>query len=132
RTMTESSIDVAEDLMPLPYGQQTKILEANLVELGKTHDSIVAAKYRVSVNTVYTVRKAHGITSNRQRNAWTDEEVALLGKFSDAAVAKMTGRNRPGVRAERLNRRIPGIDPRDAPRLHKEAGAVSKTQSAIV
>ncbi|WP_312409625.1 hypothetical protein [Comamonas sp.] len=89
--------------MPLPYGQQTKVLEANLDGFGKAHDSIVAAKYRVSVNTVYTVRKAHGIPSNRQRNAWTDEEVALLGKFSDAAVAKMTCRNRPGVRAERLN-----------------------------
>jgi hypothetical protein len=127
--MTESSTDAAEDLMPLSYGQQTKILEANLDELGKTHDSIVAAKYRVSVNTVYAVRKAHGIPSNRKRNAWTDEEVALLGKFSDAAVAKMTGRNRPGVRAERLNRRIPGIDPHDALRLHKVSTASAEAST---
>lgn len=127
--MTESSTEAAEDLMPLRYGQQKKILESNLDELGKTHDSIVAAKYRVSVNTVYAVRKAHGIPSNRKRNAWTDEEVALLGKFSDAAVAKMTGRNRPGVRAERLNRRISGIDPRDAPWLHKESTACAEAST---
>lgn len=96
-------------------------LEGHLEELGQAPDSEIAARYGVTMHSVAKERQRHGIPSNRSRNAWTKEEVALLGKFSDAAVAKMTGRNRAGVKMERHNRRIPGIDPRGALRLHKEA-----------
>jgi len=106
--------------------QRVNPLEDHLEELGQVPDSEIAARYGVNIHSVAKERQKHGIPSNRSRNAWTVEEVALLGKYSDATVAKMTGRNRAGVKMERHNRRIPGIDPRDAPRLHNEASAIAE------
>lgn len=56
-----------------------------------------------------------------KRRAWRPEELELLGKFSDPEVARRTGRTRSGVKMERMNRRIPGIDPLEAGRQYRQA-----------
>lgn len=97
------------------------LLDDYLPQLGTKSDAKIAAEYGVHMSTVANARKRYGIPSNTQRRAWKEEELKLLGRYSDAAVARMTGRNRAGVKMERANRRIPGIDPRDALRLYQEA-----------
>lgn len=109
--------------------KRVSVLAGYLPALGTKSDAKIAAEYGVHMSTVANVRKRHGIPSNTQRRAWKEDELKLLGKYSDAAVARMTGRTRSGVKMERMNRRIPGIDPAEAGRLHREANAVIKAWS---
>lgn len=97
--------------------------DGHLAELGTKPDSQVAKQHGVDVSTVAKVRYEHGIpaSTSAKRRPWQPEELELLGKFSDAEVARRTGRTRSGVAMKRMNRRIPGIDPREAVRQYQQA-----------
>lgn len=95
--------------------------EGNLDKLGTQSDSQIAKQLGVGLHAVQKVRKAHGILAHTKRHPWRPEEIALLGKLSDAEVARRTGRTKSGVAVERTNRRIRGIDPRLAPTLNRLA-----------
>jgi hypothetical protein len=92
-----------------------------LAQLGQVADSVIAREAGVHLSTIAKLRKKYGIKATKQRRPWLPEEVALLGKLSDAEVARRTGRNKAGVTLERTNRRIRGIDPKLASTLNRLA-----------
>ncbi|MEG1767266.1 MAG: hypothetical protein RR311_02275 [Comamonas sp.] len=91
-----------------------------LAELGTKPDSQIASLYGVGITTVAMLRKMHGIPASTKRRAWQPQELEMLGKFSDSEVARRIGRTRSAVAIERRDRRIAGIDPRDATRLYNQ------------
>lgn len=105
----------------IPAARVSPWFDGHLAELGTKPDSQIAKQHGVSIATVAKLRQAHGIPPNTKRRAWRPEELELLGKFSDAEVARRTGRTKSGVSMERMNRRIRGIDPREAVRQYRQA-----------
>lgn len=102
----------------IPPAKAPRWFDGLVTGLGTQPDSRIAQQYSVSISTVAKLRKARDIPSDTKRRAWRPEELEMLGKFSDAEVARRTGRTRSAVKLERMNRRILGIDPREAVRLH--------------
>lgn len=93
-------------------------------ELGTKSDTKIAQELGVSTRSVARVREANGIPASNKRRSWNEEELELLGQYSDAAVAKLTGRSVCSVHVERTSRKIPGFAPGDAARLRQVANKV--------
>lgn len=108
RQLTKKKRDIPEWCAPI------------INKLGAQVDSKIAKEVGVHCSTVAKLRKRLKVPAKQQQGrAWLPEEVAMLGKFSDAEVARRTGRNKSGVKMERTNRRIPGVDPAEAGRQYR-------------
>lgn len=97
---------------PLPSrsirGGTSQWTDELIAELGSKPDSQIAKERGVHLATIARLRKKHGIPASTKQRPWLPEELALLGKYSDAEVGRMTGRTKASAKMERMNRRIPG------------------------
>jgi hypothetical protein len=121
--MEQKTQEVPKKEVKLARSEKNDLTSGLLAQLGQVADTVIAREAGVHLSTIAKLRKKYGIKATKQRRLWLPEEVALLGKLSDAEVARRTGRNKAGVTLERTNRRIRGIDPKLAPKLNRLAKA---------
>ncbi|WP_244387321.1 hypothetical protein [Delftia lacustris] len=119
--MEQKTQEVPKEEVKRVRTEKNDLSSGLLAQLGQVADSVIAREAGVHLSTIAKLRKKYGIKATKQRRPWLPEEVALLGKLSDAEVARRTGRNKAGVTLERTNRRIRGIDPKLAPTLNRLA-----------
>jgi len=131
-------VRAARQFRGIPVHRAERWVESVAHQLGVIIDADIAAAVGVLPEAVANARRKRGIPParqykgenfssspprSRQRKPWAPEEISLLGKISDAEVARRTGRTKSGVTMERHNRRITGIDPAKATQLYKQARA---------
>jgi hypothetical protein len=74
-------------------------------------DEVLARQTGRTVDAVRCQRTMRGIPKSTGW-AWTDAQLALLGKVSDAELAAQTGRTVGAVRCQRTGRGIPSAQDR--------------------
>jgi hypothetical protein len=85
---------------------------AQLKQLGKTPDSVLARRTGRTVKAVVAMRQRRRIRLTTPPRPWTARETALLGRFNDAELGRRLRRPQWNVRRQRLTLRIAPFRPR--------------------
>lgn len=85
---------------------------AALKALGRVADDVLASRLGLSVSTVQAKRQKLGIRFMVKR-PWTPEEIEVLLQFSNAEVARQTGRTAVAVKQQRMFLRKRGLIPQN-------------------
>src|SRR5437867_3412640 len=95
-------------------GRRRKVrpwLAAEVKQLGKVPDSVLARKTGRTLRDLKEQREARRIALPTAPRRWTAREIRLLGKMSDAEVARGLRRPVHHVRRQRISLRIPILKP---------------------
>jgi len=90
------------------YERWTK---AELKQLGKTPDSILACRLGRTIQEVVDERKARRIKLETPTRRWTAREIRMLGRYFDAELARRLRRPVHHVRLQRVALHIPALRP---------------------
>src|SRR6266850_2122765 len=96
-------------------------LLAELKQLGKVPDSVLARRHRRSIKEVVAMRESRRIGLPTGPRRWTAREIRLLGRMNDYEVARRLRRSMHRVRYQRRALKIPPFRPRPKFRYWKPA-----------
>ena len=80
----------------MPAKKTTPWTLAELKQLGRTPDSVLARRTGRTIKEVVAERERRRIGLRTPRRRWTAREINLLGNLSDMEVARRLGRDRRG------------------------------------
>src|SRR5436309_643716 len=84
---------------------------AELEQLGKLPDSVLARRYRRTIEEVVAERERRRIAMQTGPRLWTAREIRLLGRLNDREVSRRLRRSYEDVRRQRLSLKIPALRP---------------------
>src|SRR5664280_746402 len=85
---------------------------AELKQLGRTPDSVLARRTRRTIQEVVTMRESRGIGLVTGPRRWTAREIRLLGTMSDYELGRRLRRPAWAVYSQRVALKIPALRPR--------------------
>src|SRR5438132_13753148 len=84
---------------------------AELKQLGKVPDSVLARRYRRTIKEVVAMREHRRVGLPTPPRRWTAREIRLLGRFNDHETARRLRRSVEVVRWQRRALHIPPLRP---------------------
>ena len=101
RTSTRKSGNTGGEAMPWTL--------AELSQLGKAPDSVLARRLGRTIAEVVEMREARRIGLQTGPRRWTAGEIQLLGRFNDSELARRLRRSKHQIRTQRISLRIPPL-----------------------
>ncbi|HEX9046564.1 MAG TPA: hypothetical protein VF988_06010, partial [Verrucomicrobiae bacterium] len=110
---------------------------AELKQLGKVPDSVLARRLRCPIKEVVAERERRGIALPTGPRRWTAREIRLLGQMNDHELARRLRRPKQHVHRQRKQLKIPPFKPRPRFRVWKPAeyrilGTVTDAEAAQI
>lgn len=84
---------------------------AELNQLGKTPDSVLAKRFTRTIREIVEEREARGMGLPVGLRRWTAREIKLLGTMNDAELGRRLRRSKEQVRRQRWSFKIPPFQP---------------------
>ena len=85
---------------------------AELEQLGKVPDSVLARRFHCAIKEVVMERERRGIALPTGPRRWTARELLLLGKMNDHELARRLRRPKHYAQRQRIQLKIPPFKPR--------------------
>src|ERR1017187_2603802 len=95
-----------------PISETVPWTVAELKQLGRTPDSVLARRTQRTIQEIVAMRESRGIGLTTGPRRWTEREIRLLGTLSDHEVGRRLRRPAWAVCSQRTALKIPPFKPR--------------------